>query len=405
MADLPAGLAYGTVSLRLVEAVPDTLGDAGVLPDARPVTGAVTFIPTPGVIYADGATPPATILPLGLPFQLSADGVLQDANGSAQVSLLASDSPNVRPGVDAEHPQGWTWTVHFNLGGPVTLPSFSFYLPAGTNVDLSTVAPVQASNGALMVKGDTGPASELSIGTVTGGDDAAATLTGDAPAQVLSLVLPRGLQGDPGGPGPANQLSIGTVTDGPSAAAGITGTPPAQVLDLVLPQGDPGPANTLAIGTVGSGTTAAATITGTPPAQTLDLVLPKGDQGTPGTVQDTDWRDITTGLTAPWTVTSPGSINRALLRRVGNKVYFWVRNLAGGTSNTTLYTLPDGFKLDVRQRGLRVPQVSNGGSLGVLSIDAATVTYVLVPSGQAPYIYAEWLTADAWPTTLPGASA
>lgn len=40
--------------------------------------------------------------------------------------------------------------------------------------------------------------------------------------------------------GPANQLSIGSVTSGPTPSATITGEAPVQVLDLVLAQGDKG---------------------------------------------------------------------------------------------------------------------------------------------------------------------
>lgn len=43
-----------------------------------------------------------------------------------------------------------------------------------------------------------------------------------------------------GGTGPANELSIGTVTEGATADASITGTPPAQTLDLTLPKGSDG---------------------------------------------------------------------------------------------------------------------------------------------------------------------
>ena len=52
-----------------------------------------------------------------------------------------------------------------------------------------------------------------------------------------------GQDGQPGAPGPANKLIIGTVTDGEQAAASITGEAPNQQLNLVLPkgeQGDPG---------------------------------------------------------------------------------------------------------------------------------------------------------------------
>ena len=49
-----------------------------------------------------------------------------------------------------------------------------------------------------------------------------------------------GPQGDTGPAGPSNMLTIGTVTDGDAASATITGTSPNQVLNLVLPKGDTG---------------------------------------------------------------------------------------------------------------------------------------------------------------------
>ena len=50
----------------------------------------------------------------------------------------------------------------------------------------------------------------------------------------------RGQAGADGAPGPANTLTIGTVTTGASAEATITGTSPNQVLNLTLPQGPAG---------------------------------------------------------------------------------------------------------------------------------------------------------------------
>lgn len=46
--------------------------------------------------------------------------------------------------------------------------------------------------------GDTGPANTLTIGTVTSGVEASATITGEAPNQVLNLVLQQGEKGDSG---------------------------------------------------------------------------------------------------------------------------------------------------------------------------------------------------------------
>lgn len=91
--------------------------------------------------------------------------------------------------------------------------------------------------------GPAGPPNILTIGTVTQGITAAATITGTSPAQVLSLQLPEGPQGPRGLPGEAGgsaALGIGSVTSGTPAAASITGTAPNQVLNLVLPQGATG---------------------------------------------------------------------------------------------------------------------------------------------------------------------
>ena len=49
--------------------------------------------------------------------------------------------------------------------------------------------------------GPAGPANELSIGSVSGGEAADATITGEAPSQTLNLVLPKGDTGSQGNPG------------------------------------------------------------------------------------------------------------------------------------------------------------------------------------------------------------
>ena len=47
-------------------------------------------------------------------------------------------------------------------------------------------------------KGDTGPSNTITIGTVTKGEVASASMTGESPNQVLNLVLPKGDKGDQG---------------------------------------------------------------------------------------------------------------------------------------------------------------------------------------------------------------
>ena len=75
----------------------------------------------------------------------------------------------------------------------------------------------KGETGATGATGPTGPANVLSIGTVSSGDTAAATITGTAPEQVLNLVLPKGDKGNPGSPG-----SKGDTGDDGNGIASIT---------------------------------------------------------------------------------------------------------------------------------------------------------------------------------------
>ena len=69
-----------------------------------------------------------------------------------------------------------------------------------------------------------GPANVLSIGTVTSGETASATITGTSPAQVLSLVLPKGEKGDPGagGGGASDYLVVGPGRPDAPTTTGMT---------------------------------------------------------------------------------------------------------------------------------------------------------------------------------------
>lgn len=75
----------------------------------------------------------------------------------------------------------------------------------------------KGETGATGATGPAGPANMLSIGTVSSGDTAAATITGTAPEQVLNLVLPKGDKGNPGSPG-----SKGDTGDDGNGIASIT---------------------------------------------------------------------------------------------------------------------------------------------------------------------------------------
>lgn len=95
-------------------------------------------------------------------------------------------------------------------------------------------------------------------------------------------VGPKGDTGSVGPAGPSNNLTIGSVTSGTAAFASLSGTAPNQSLNLTLPRGDKGDPCSLSIGTVQSGATAAATITGTAPNYVLNISVPKGEIGATG---------------------------------------------------------------------------------------------------------------------------
>ena len=88
---------------------------------------------------------------------------------------------------------------------------------------------VPISVGAQGPRGDVGPANTLTIGTVISGIEASATITGEAPNQVLNLVLKQGDKGNPGDAAPtitgitirqSDYHMIVTLSDGTSYDAG-----------------------------------------------------------------------------------------------------------------------------------------------------------------------------------------
>ena len=85
------------------------------------------------------------------------------------------------------------------------------------------------ATGATGATGPAGPANTLTIGTVTSGIEASATITGEAPNQVLNLVLKQGEQGEQGDAAPtitgitirqSDYHMIVTLSDGTSYDAG-----------------------------------------------------------------------------------------------------------------------------------------------------------------------------------------
>ena len=120
------------------------------------------------------------------------------------------------------------------------------------------------TNGEKGDTGNTGPSNILSIGTVTSGENASATITGSSPSQILNLVLPKGEKGDKGDKGAQGDK-------GEQGIQGIQGI-----------QGNDGAAATIQVGTVTTGeagSQASITNTGTNTNAIFDFIIPKGDTG------------------------------------------------------------------------------------------------------------------------------
>lgn len=104
-------------------------------------------------------------------------------------------------------------------------------ISSGMSISSVGVGGPRGEKGDKGDKGDTGavgPANTLTIGTVTKGDEADATITGEAPNQTLNLTLPKGDKGDKGDKGENGD----TGPEGPQGLPGPQG--------LQGPKGDKG---------------------------------------------------------------------------------------------------------------------------------------------------------------------
>lgn len=153
-----------------------------------------------------------------------------DSQGVFSIVAPATDDPNLTPSfgysLKFELDEGALPTIE-NFGLPtslVTIDVTDLYSAQGY-YESGTYTPVLVGatgppgpQGAPGNTGPTGPANTLTIGTVTEGGVAAATITGAAPNQVLNLVLPEGPQGIQGIQGPPGTGSVDSVNGYPGPA-------------------------------------------------------------------------------------------------------------------------------------------------------------------------------------------
>lgn len=96
-----------------------------------------------------------------------------------------------------------------------------------------------ANQGQLQgVKGDTGDAATITVGSVTSGSTPSVINSGTTENAIFDFVLQPGSQGPQGN---AGTIAVGTVTSGQTASVTNSGTSTAAVFDFVLPQGPQGP--------------------------------------------------------------------------------------------------------------------------------------------------------------------
>lgn len=217
-------------------------------------------------------------------------------------------------------------------------------------------------------------------------------------------------QGPPGEPGPAAGPFRDVIDNGDGTITVVLDDGTERVLTSLQgapgdpgEDGDPGPANSLSIGSVTSGTAPSATITGTPPSQTLDLVLPKGEKGDPGDAGEATTPD--TGTRNIGTEAGGASIGNVRVRRVGSLVALAFSG-AIPASGSLRWNYPTGFKPIDSMTGHRAGW--NITKENFFPFQVAWNATTVPASGGGPvagdYVSAvvQYITADPWPTTLPG---
>ena len=245
-------------------------------------------------------------------------GAKGDAGVKGQDGAKGADgiTPTLRVGTVTTLAAGSNATVTMSENNNVY--TLNFGIPKGNKGDTGA----SGGSGETTVVNPT-----ITIGTVTSGDTANATITGDSPNYTLNLVLPKGAKGDKGVKGDAGAkgadgitptIAVGTTTTGEAgtnAEVTMSKSGTTYTFNFVIPKGakgDTGAAGTngakgdkgdkgekgdtgakgadgvtptFEVGTVSTGaagSTATVTITGTAPNYVLNFTIPKGDKGDAG---------------------------------------------------------------------------------------------------------------------------
>ena len=150
----------GKVTGRYTSALKDAVSNP------LPATGTVTFTPQADYVLSPNN---ATVLSTPIIAVLDSQGYLSTADTSKTTQRYIRD---IRGGYIPKHrgvnlqatdgntnPTNWTWRVDFDLtvgDHKVKQESFSFSLPAGSEIDLTTVTPVPGVSGYSTIQGPQG---------------------------------------------------------------------------------------------------------------------------------------------------------------------------------------------------------------------------------------------------------
>ena len=398
MTDMPDGTLYGTITGSVSAFIGDTENDTNDLPDRVPVPAGSTISFEPSISYVIVESSPKRDIIFATP-----ETVMLDDDGGFSVKLVACDSPNLNP-------TGWYYTVRLNVPGRAALTARVQVL-GGQSITLGeAIGAAQPGAAIAKVEGPAGPP----------GHTPTVAMTGDQ-LVIDGVVVGPHLTGPPG---PASKLKVGTVTTGApgsQAAATLTGAAPNQVLDLTIPQGPKG--DTVPAGPVdpqgSAGQPTAFELRGTgspygtvtPPAVGTYYTDAAGTMGAwrwiaTGTTSaswvvqhgDTGWRDISSLLINEWVAST--TYGAPCLRRIGSIIYTR-GGIKDGTSPQALKPIPAGFGTT---GFLIVPTFTTGAGFQNLNISRSYVIDAVPRSGEN-LLGGSWPAGDPWPSTLPGSPA
>jgi hypothetical protein len=211
------------------------------------------------------------------------------ASNSWGSGLLLQSGPQGPTGATGAGATGPTGAGSTGATGSVGATGASVTGPTGAASNVTgptgaTGASVTGPTG-IGATGPTGSPTTLSVGSVSVGSIASASLSGPAGAQVLSLVLPFGPTGVTGSTGPVGvtpQLAIGSVDSASPAAAGLVSVSPGSYLvNFSIPPGPTGAASNVT-GPAGATGATGASVTG-PTGAASTVAGPTGATGAAAT--------------------------------------------------------------------------------------------------------------------------